>query len=160
LQNRGTGFTLKPDHPNSLAPRKRPFHTIIPALLSKSDVTIGFGIMGGLNQPQAHAQFVSNIVDFGMNIQEALDAARFTKPTFNGCDVLIESRVPETVRAKLADEGHQIETVDAYSQKMGRGNAVMVDSHKVKYGASDPRADRQAVPENPDYWESSKTHSN
>lgn len=155
LQNRGTGFTLQPDRPNSLAPRKRPFHTIIPALLSKGDVTIGFGIMGGLNQPQAHAQFVSNMVDFGMNIQAALDAARFTKPTFKGCDVLLESRIPEAVRAKLTGKGHQIETVDAYSQKMGRGNAVMVDAHGVKYGASDPRADGQAIPENPGYWESS-----
>ncbi len=152
LQNRGTGFTLEPGKPNSLAPRKRPFHTIIPALLNRGNVTIGFGIMGGLNQPQAHAQFVSNVVDFGMNIQAALDAARFTKPTFNGCDVLIESRVREAERAKLAEKGHQIETVDAYSQKMGRGNAVMVDAHGVKHGASDPRADGQAVPENPDYW--------
>lgn len=155
LQNRGTGFTLEPGRPNSLAPRKRPFHTIIPALLSKGDVTIGFGIMGGLNQPQAHAQFVSNVVDFGMNIQEALDAPRFTKPTFNGCDVLIESRVPEAVRAKLAEKGHQIQTVDAYSQKMGRGNAVMVDAHGIKHGGSDPRADGQAVPANPKYWGSS-----
>lgn len=152
LQNRGTGFTLQPDRPNSLAPRKRPFHTIIPALLSKGDVTIGFGIMGGLNQPQAHAQFVSNIVDFGMDLQAALDAARFTKPTFNGCDVLLESRIPEAVRAQLTAKGHEIQTEDAYSQKMGRGNAVMADSHGVKYGASDPRADGQAIPENPDYW--------
>lgn len=152
LQNRGTGFTLEPGKPNSLAPRKRPFHTIIPALLNKGKTTIGFGIMGGLNQPQAHAQFVSNVVDFGRDIQEALDAARFTKPTFNGCDVLMESRVPEPVRAQLGQKGHVVETVDAYSQKMGRGNAVMVDAHGIKYGASDPRADGQAVPENPDYW--------
>jgi gamma-glutamyltranspeptidase / glutathione hydrolase len=152
LQNRGAGFTLQPDRPNSLAPRKRPFHTIIPGLLSKGDVTIGFGIMGGLNQPQAHAQFVSNIVDFGMDLQAALDAARFTRPTFNGCDVLLESRIPETVRAQLAAKGHEIHTEDAYSQRMGRGNAVMVDSRGVKYGASDPRADGYAIPENPNYW--------
>ena len=159
LQNRGTGFTLEPDHPNSLAPRKRPFHTIIPALLSKDGVTIGFGIMGGLNQPQAHAQFVSDIVDFGMDIQAALDAPRFTKPTFDGCDVLLESRIPEPVRVQLAAKGHEIQTEDAYSQRMGRGNAVMVDSHGVKYGASDPRADGQAVPENPNFWEHSKSSS-
>ena len=153
LQNRGTGFTLQPDHPNSLAPRKRPFHTIIPGLLSKGDVTIGFGIMGGLNQPQAHAQFVSNIVDFGMDIQAALDAARFTKPTFNGCDVLLENRIPETVRTQLAAKGHEVQVEDAYSQKMGRGNAVMLDSQGVKHGASDPRADGQAIPENPNFWQ-------
>ncbi|HEY7306587.1 MAG TPA: gamma-glutamyltransferase [Bryobacteraceae bacterium] len=156
LQNRGTGFTLEPGRPNTLAPRARPFHTIIPALLGKGDVTIGFGIMGGLNQPQAHAQFVSNIVDFGMNIQAALDAPRFTKPTFNGCDVLLESRIPETVRAKLAEKGHKVQVEDAYSQKMGRGNAVMVDSHGVKHGASDPRADGLAIPEGPDYWKASR----
>src|SRR5205823_677136 len=138
--------------PNSLAPRKRPFHTIIPGLLSKGGVVMGFGIMGGLNQPQAHAQFVSNIVDFGMDMQAALNAARFTKPTFDGCDVLVESRIPEPVRAELAKRGHEIHTEDAYSQKMGRGNAVMVDSHGVKYGASDPRADGQAVPQNPKFW--------
>ena len=152
LQNRGTGFSLQPDHPNALAPRKRPFHTIIPGLLTKGPVTIGFGIMGGLNQPQAHAQFVSNIVDFSMDIQAALDAARFTKPTFNGCDVLLESRIPESVRLQLTALGHEIDTQDAYSQKMGRGNAVMVDAHGLKYGASDPRADGQAVPEGPNYW--------
>jgi gamma-glutamyltranspeptidase/glutathione hydrolase len=156
LQNRGTGFTLEPGRANSLAPRKRPFHTIIPAMLSRGDVNIGFGIMGGLNQPQAHAQFVSNIVDFGMNIQEALDAPRFTKPTFNGCDVLLECRIPEAVRTKLSEKGHEVQTEDAYSQKMGRGNAVMVDSHGIKYGASDPRADGLAIPESPDYWKASQ----
>jgi gamma-glutamyltranspeptidase/glutathione hydrolase len=125
-------------------------------MLSRGDVNIGFGIMGGLNQPQAHAQFVSNIVDFGMNIQEALDAPRFTKPTFNGCDVLLESRIPEAVRTKLSEKGHEVQTEDAYSQKMGRGNAVMVDSHGIKYGASDPRADGLAIPESPDYWQASQ----
>ena len=79
LQNRGGLFELDPEHPNALAPRKRPFHTIIPAFMEKGDVHIGFGIMGGLNQAQAHAQFVSNMVDHGMNIQMALEAPRFTK---------------------------------------------------------------------------------
>ena len=69
LHNRGGLFVLDPAHPNALAPRKRPFHTIIPGFMEKGDVHIGFGIMGGLNQAQAHAQFVSNVVDHGMNIQ-------------------------------------------------------------------------------------------
>jgi gamma-glutamyltranspeptidase/glutathione hydrolase len=155
LQNRGTGFVLDTHHPNAFAPRKRPFHTIIPALMSKGDVVIGFGIMGGLNQPQAHAQFVSNIVDFGMDLQAALDAPRFTKPTFNGCDLLLESRVPAAVKDELVRKGHRIETDDAYSQHMGRGNAVMLDANGVKYGATDPRADGIAVPEHPDYWKQS-----
>ena len=153
LQNRGAGFSLDANHPDALAARKRPFHTIIPGLMRKGDVTVGFGIMGGLNQPQAHAQFVSNMVDFGMNLQAALDAARFTKLTFDGCDVSIESRVPETVITELRSKGHQIRIEDAYSQMMGRGNAVMVDSHGMKYGASDPRADGQAAPEQPPYWD-------
>ena len=74
LQNRGGLFTLEAGHPNVLAPRKRPFHTIIPAFMERGDVHIGFGIMGGENQPLAHAQFVSNFVDYNMNIQAALDA--------------------------------------------------------------------------------------
>jgi gamma-glutamyltranspeptidase/glutathione hydrolase len=152
LQNRGSAFVLDPHHPNALAPRKRPFHTIIPGMMNKGDVTIGFGIMGGLNQPQAHAQFVSNVVDFGMDLQAALDAPRFTKPTFNGCDVLLESRVPETIKAALVSKGHKIESVDAYSQHMGRGNAVMLDANGIKHGASDQRADGLAIPQNPNYW--------
>src|SRR5205807_5159886 len=78
LQNRGALFSLDPASPNALAPRKRPFHTIIPAFMERGDQRIGFGIMGGANQPLAHAQFVSNVVDYGMNIQAALENARFT----------------------------------------------------------------------------------
>ena len=72
LQNRGALFTLEANHPNTLAPRKRPLHTIIPAFMEKEGTRIGFGIMGGWTQSQAHAQFVSNIVDHGMTIQQAL----------------------------------------------------------------------------------------
>src|SRR5438309_3444295 len=78
LQDRGALFSLDPSSPNVLAPRKRPFHTIIPAFMERADQHIGFGIMGGANQPLAHAQFVSNVVDYGMNIQAALENARFT----------------------------------------------------------------------------------
>ena len=91
LQNRGALFTLEANHPNVLAPRKRPLHTIIPAFMQKGDVRIGFGIMGGFNQAQAHAQFVANIADYGMDIQEALEAGRFTKGSFDGCDVAYRS---------------------------------------------------------------------
>ncbi len=79
LQNRGAGFTLDPAHPNVLAGGKRPFHTIIPGFMQRGDAHVGFGIMGGPNQPLAHAQFVSNVVDYGMNLQHALEAPRFTK---------------------------------------------------------------------------------
>jgi len=152
LQNRGELFTLEPGKPNSLEPHKRPLHTIIPAFMQKGDETIGFGIMGGFNQAQAHAQFVSNIADFGMNIQAALGAARFTKPTFGGCDLLVESRIPETARRDLTAKGHRLEVVAPYSLEMGRGNAVMSDGQGTHYGASDPRADGEAIPELP-HWD-------
>jgi gamma-glutamyltranspeptidase/glutathione hydrolase len=151
LQNRGQLFSLQPGQPNSLAPHKRPLHTIIPGFMRKGDERIGFGIMGGFNQAQAHAQFVSNIVDFGMNIQAALSAARFTKPTFEGCDLLIESRITEPVRNDLSAKGHLLQVVPPYSDTMGRGNAVMRNGGDVNFGASDPRADGEAVPQVPDF---------
>ena len=98
LHNRGALFTLEDGHPNQIAPRKRPLHTIIPAFMAKGDVKIGFGIMGGFNQAQAHAQFVSDIADFGLDVQEALEAGRFTKDSFSGCDVNVEVLVPEPTR--------------------------------------------------------------
>ena len=150
LQNRGALFSLDPSHPNVLVPRKRPVHTIIPGFMRKGDVNIGFGIMGGWNQAQAHAQFVSNVVDFGMNIQAALEAPRFTKYTFEGLDVLIEPRVPEATRAELTRLGHQIQVLgEPYSSSVGGGQAVMNDGHGVHFGASDPRKDGAADPEAP-----------
>ncbi|PWU06009.1 MAG: gamma-glutamyltransferase [Terriglobia bacterium] len=153
LHNRGALFTLEADHPNVLTPRKRPFHTIIPAFMQKDNVHIGFGIMGGLNQAQAHAQFVSNIADHGMNIQLAMEAPRFNKTGFGGCGVAIENRVPEDVREQLTARGHQPRVVGDFSQTMGGGQAVMHDSAaKINYGASDPRKDGAAVPEPHPYF--------
>lgn len=148
LQNRGGLFTLEADHPNVLAPRKRPFHTIIPGFMSKGDVHIGFGIMGGDNQPVAHAQFVSNVVDYSMNIQEALEAPRFTVSKDLGCTIPVESRVKTQVLDQLKKKGHLFDVRKEYSTKMGRGQAVLHDSKaRVNYGASDPRADGSAEPE-------------
>src|SRR5437764_6276470 len=101
LHDRGSAFAAAPALVNSLASRKRPFHTIIPGFMEKGDQHIGFGIMRGMNQAQAQAQYVSNIVDHGMNIQLALEAPRFTKLSLGGCEVRIESRVPENVRDEL-----------------------------------------------------------
>jgi gamma-glutamyltranspeptidase/glutathione hydrolase len=157
LQNRGGLFVVNPDHPNALAPRKRPFHTIIPAFMEKGDVHIGFGIMGGLNQAQAHAQFISNIVDHGMNIQMALEAPRFNKKTFGGCDVLIENRIPPEIRDALTARGHQLKVLGDFSSDMGGGQAVVHDaSAGVNWGASDPRKDGAAVPEPAPYWAAPK----
>jgi len=150
LQNRGALFSLDPHSPNLLKPRKRPFHTIIPAFMEKGDRHIGFGIMGGPNQPVAHAQFVSNVVDYGMNVQAALENARFTVSSENGCHVVIESRVPPEVRERLSAMGHQFHVTGEYSSSMGRGQVVVTDtSAGMHYGASDPRADGAAEPEPP-----------
>jgi gamma-glutamyltranspeptidase/glutathione hydrolase len=150
LQNRGALFSLDPDSPNALAPRKRPLHTIIPAFLSKGDVRIAFGIMGGWNQSQAHAQFVSHVVDFNQNIQAAMEAARFTKVSFEGCDVQIENRIPGNARAELEAKGHVVQLHNGFSSVVGGGQAVMRDfSSGVNYGASDPRKDGAAIPELP-----------
>ena len=149
LQNRGGLFTLETSHPNVLAPHKRPVHTIIPAFMQKDDVRIAFGIMGGWNQAQAHAQFVSNLVDFGMNIQGAIDAPRFSKETFPGCDVNFEARIPGKVRNELTAMGHEIILRGDFSAtRMGSGQAVMRDfAAGTNYGASDPRKDGAAVME-------------
>ncbi len=149
LQNRGGLFTLEAGHPNVLASHKRPVHTIIPAFMEKGDVRIAFGIMGGWNQAQAHAQFVSNLVDFGMNIQSAIDAPRFSKETFPGCDVNIEARIPEKTRAELTAMGHQlIMRGDFSATRMGSGQAVMRDfTTGTNFGASDPRKDGAAIME-------------
>jgi len=151
LQNRGALFVLDPRHPDILAGHKRPFHTIIPAFMEKGDQHIGFGIMGGYNQPLAHAQFVSNLVDYGMNIQGALSAPRFTVGR-DFCDILIESRVKPEVIVQLREMGHNLEVRKEYSAAMGRGQAILHDSSKkMNFGASDPRADGSAEPEIPNF---------
>ena len=149
LHNRGGLFTLEDGHPNQVAPRKRPLHTIIPAFMEKGDVKIGFGIMGGFNQAQAHAQFVSDIVDFGLDVQEALEVGRFTKGSFSGCDVDVEALISETTRKELSALGHQVRTVRPRSGTFGYGQAVMSDGTGVHYGGSEPRHDGAAIPEAP-----------
>jgi gamma-glutamyltranspeptidase / glutathione hydrolase len=150
LHNRGALFTLDPKSPNALAGRKRPLHTIIPAFAQKGDTRLAFGIMGGWNQSQAHAQFVANIADFKMNIQAALEAPRFSKHTFSGCDVSMENRFSGNVRNELSGKGHKIDLRGAFSSVMGGGQAVLRDfATGVNYGASDPRKDGQASLELP-----------
>ncbi len=153
LQNRGAGFVLDPNHPDVLAPRKRPFHTIIPAFMEKGSLHIGYGIMGGLNQPQAQAQFVSDIVDDGMNIQSAMEAPRFTNLSHGGCTFMIEDRVPRAIRRELERRGQKLETQGDYCMWMGGGQAVLHDSATgVNYGASDPRKDGEAIPQPAPYF--------
>jgi len=148
LQNRGGLFNFDHTHPNALGPRKRPLQTVIPAFMRREHLSIGFGVMGGWNQPQAHVQVISNIVDHGLNVQEALEAPRFVKLTFPGTDVMMESRIQPHVRAELERRGHQIDLQGEYSNMMGGGQAVVHDARAgVNYGGSDPRKDGAAIPE-------------
>ena len=148
LQNRGFGFTLEANHPDVLAGGKRPFHTIIPAFMEREDSHIAFGIMGGPNQPLAHAQFVSDVVDYGMNVQEALETARWTKRTAHGCDVSTEQRVPLGTLQQLSEWGHELRIRRGFTLEMGRGQAILHDARTgTNYAGSDPRADGSANPE-------------
>jgi gamma-glutamyltranspeptidase/glutathione hydrolase len=149
LHNRGGLFTLEKGQPNTLAGHKRPLHTIIPAFMEKGDQRIGFGIMGGWNQGQAHAQFVANIADFGMTIQQALEAGRFTKGSFEGCDVQIETLVPDKTRAELKARGHDLQLVPPRTGTFGYGQVVMSGPGGVHFGASEPRHDGEAIPQAP-----------
>jgi len=148
LHNRGGLFTLDSASPNALAGHKRPRHTIIPGFAQKGETRMAFGIMGGWNQSQAHAQFMANIADFKMNIQAALEAPRFSKHTFSGCDVMMENRFSGAVRNELTSKGHKIQVLGTYSAGVGGGQVVLRDfAAGVNYGASDPRKDGQAAAE-------------
>jgi len=150
LHNRGGLFVLDPKSPNALAGRKRPLHTIIPAFAQKGDTRVAFGIMGGWNQSQAHVQFVTDLADYRMNIQAALEAPRFTKISFAGCDVQMENRFSQKTRDELKTIGHEIQLRGTFSGNVGGGQAVLRDfSSGVNYGASDPRKDGAAIPELP-----------
>ena len=150
LHNRGALFVMDPNSPNALAGRKRPLHTIIPGFAQKGDLRLAFGIMGGWNQSQAHAQYIADLTDYKMNIQAAVEAPRFTKLSFSGCDVMIENRISQKTRDELTAKGHQIEVLPAFADNMGGGQAVLRDfAAGVNYGASDPRKDGEAIPEQP-----------
>src|SRR5947208_12610493 len=150
LHDRGGLFSLDPASANALAGRRRPLHTIIPAFAQKGDTRVAFGIMGGWNQSQAHAQFMANLADFKMNLQAAMEAPRFTKRSFSGCDVTMENRIAQKVRDELTARGHKIELKGMFTSGVGGGQAVMRDfATGVNYGASDPRKDGQAVAELP-----------
>jgi gamma-glutamyltranspeptidase/glutathione hydrolase len=150
LHNRGGLFNLNLASPNALAGRKRPLHTIIPGFAQKADTRMAFGIMGGWNQAQAHAQLIADIADFKMNIQAALEAPRFSKYTFTGCDLFMENRFSQNTRNELAAAGHKIDLKGTFSSVVGGGQAVQRDfATGVNYGASDPRKDGEAVAELP-----------
>lgn len=148
LQNRGAQFDLDRNLPNALAPGKRTRHTIIPAFMEKGDERISFGIMGGMNQPLAHLQFVMNVADFGMNMQEAMENPRFTKAYVGGCDVVIENRVSPEALDALRAKGHVLTVMKEYATAMGRGQAILRNgTTKVNFAGSSPQGDGEAIPE-------------
>jgi gamma-glutamyltranspeptidase / glutathione hydrolase len=150
LHDRGGLFSLDPESPNLLAGRKRPLHTIIPGFAQKGETRIAFGIMGGWNQAQAHAQFMADIADFKMNIQAAVEAPRFRQQAFSGCEVAMENRFSGKVRDELTAKGHKLDVKGTFTSIVGGGQAVMRDfATGVNYGASDPRKDGEAVAELP-----------
>ena len=141
LQNRGSGFTLQPGHPNQIGPHKRPLHTLVPAMIAKKGKPwVSFGVMGGDNQGQAHAQVVANFVDFGMHAQQAGDAARMRHV---GRELALESGIGIEVRQSLQARGHEV--VDGRGL-MGGYQAIQIDSESgVLTGGSDLRKDGLAI---------------
>jgi gamma-glutamyltranspeptidase/glutathione hydrolase len=142
LQNRGAGFTLEAAHPNRLAPGKRPFHTIIPAMiLREGRPSLCFGVVGGMMQAQAHLQVASNLIDFQMNPQAALDAPRFR--ILEDGHIALEDGISETARAELAARGHQLKS-EQTEEGYGGGQAILI-SDEALCGGSDPRKDGCAI---------------
>lgn len=142
LQNRGAGFTLQPGHPNCVAPRKRPYHTIIPGFITRNGAPVmSFGLMGGTMQPQGHTQLVVRMADYGQNPQSAIDAPRFR--VMPGLDVNLEGYPEATLRA-LAQRGHRlVELAQGYMDFGCAQIALRVEGGYV--AASDPRRDSLAV---------------
>jgi gamma-glutamyltranspeptidase/glutathione hydrolase len=145
LQNRGKDFSLDPKHRNRLEPHKRTMHTIIPGMLFKSgNFLSSFGVMGGEMQPQGHVQFLANIIDFNLNLQEALDAPRVRH--MGGSEIYLENGIaPETIAA-LEKKGHQIQRANPVINQVGGGQAIFLDhTEDVLLGASDRRKDGCAM---------------
>ena len=143
MQNRGACFTLTPGHPNEVGPAKRPYHTIIPGFVTRGGESLMcFGVMGGLMQPQGHAQILIRIADYGQNPQAALDAPRWRVE--GGLRVTVEPGFEPAVYEQLKQRGHEISIAEARTVHHGGGQAI----YKLQsgyFGASDLRRDGQAV---------------
>jgi gamma-glutamyltranspeptidase/glutathione hydrolase len=151
LQNRGHNFDLDPEHPNALAPGKRPYHTIIPGMITREDdnsLYASFGVMGGFMQPQGHLQVVVGLVDDALDPQAALDRPRFCiSDGREGGRVALEQGIPSQVVTKLEQMGHPVEHVSGHARGVfGRGQIILRDRESgVLCGGSDPRADGCAM---------------
>jgi gamma-glutamyltranspeptidase/glutathione hydrolase len=150
LQNRGHNFSLDPNHPNCLAPRKRPYHTIIPAMVTReadNSLYASYGVMGGFMQPQGHVQVLSALHDAGLDPQSALDLPRFCIDVDEaGGRVAIEEGMPQETFSALEKMGHSLYSVSGYERALfGRGQVIQRDPETgVLCGGSDPRADGYA----------------
>ncbi|MGN0328363.1 MAG: gamma-glutamyltransferase family protein [Lachnospira sp.] len=139
LQNRGMGFSLDEDMENCLAPGKKPYHTIIPGFLTKDGEAVGpFGVMGGFMQPQGHVQVVTNMIDFHLNPQQALDTPRWR--WMKEKDIEVEENFPKDIYEDLKKKGHNI-SVSKNVNSFGRGEIIVKCDNGVYAGATEPRAD-------------------
>ncbi len=150
LQNRGSSFSLDPTHVNRLEPRKRTFHTLNPAMAFKDGRPyLVYGTMGGEGQPQTQAALVTRIVDFGMSVQEAIEAPRWLFGRTWGAesaDVSVEGRIPKPVIEELKRRGHPVKVLADWTETMGHAQAILIDPVTgMKHGGADPRGDGIAV---------------
>ena len=145
LQNRGKSFSLDPNHPNRIEPHKRPMHTIIPGMVFKDgDFLMSFGVMGGDMQPQGHVQFLANLIDFKMNLQEAVDAPRIRH--MQDKEVYLEEGISRPTGVALQEKGHHVAQITPSVNQVGGGQAIYLDrSQNVLLGASDRRKDGLAL---------------
>jgi gamma-glutamyltranspeptidase/glutathione hydrolase len=141
LHNRGSGFVVEPGHPNTIEPNKRPMHTIIPALAMRNGrCEMPFGVMGADYQPMGHTHFITNLVDYGMDVQAAIDHPRMF---YEGETTLVERGIPAATVAGLKARGHQVALRDS---PWGGGQAIVIDWERgVLIGGSDPRKDGCAL---------------
>jgi gamma-glutamyltranspeptidase len=151
LQNRGSYFSLDDNHVNRMEPHKRTLHTLSPLMIFRDQKPfLVMGTMGGDGQPQTHMQLISNIVDFGMNVQEAIESPRWLSASYKTNDsvdiLMMEKRFPQITIDKLESMGHKVTYVEEWSQIMGHAQAIMIDSiNEVLTGGADPRGDSAAV---------------
>jgi gamma-glutamyltranspeptidase len=150
MQNRGSFFSLEPDEPNVLEPRKRTFHTIIPAMaLRDGRPALLFGAMGGEGQPQTQAAILTRMANYGYNVQQAIEAPRWLYGRTWGDEsksLKLESRIPDGVATELSRRGHDVEMVEQWSQTMGHAQAIWIDHEEgILHGGADPRGEGYAL---------------
>ncbi|MGG1312440.1 gamma-glutamyltransferase [Cohnella laeviribosi] len=149
LQNRGSFFSLDPNHVNRLEPNKRTFHTLMPAMACRDGKPyILYGTQGGEGQPQTQTALLTRMIDYGMNPQQAVSEPRWLwgrtwgEPTQ---ELRLESRIAEPVRHRLREAGHLVRTVQAYDGAVGHAHAIQIDDHGFRIGGTDPRCDGAAI---------------